>query len=143
MVGLLPGAGGTQRTMRLMGIQPAAEMCTQGKNLNPQKALAKGLIHEVVEAGSTEKAAKAWVKDNIEKGVVAPWDVKGFKIPGGGGAMNPKSVQVFSVASPLARQTTKGNYPAVQAILSCLYACLLYTSPSPRDGLLSRMPSSA
>ena len=24
-----------------------------------------------------------------------------------------------------------------------LYACLLYTSPSPRDGLLSRMPSSA
>ena len=24
-----------------------------------------------------------------------------------------------------------------------LYTCLLYTSPSPRDGLLSRMPSSA
>jgi len=121
MVGLLPGAGGTQRTMRLMGIQAAAEMCTQGKNLNPKKALAQGLVHEVVEAGSTEKAAKAWVKANIEKGVLAPWDVKGFRIPGGGGAMNPKSVQVFSVASPLARKTTKGNYPAVQAILSCLY----------------------
>ena len=27
--------------------------------------------------------------------------------------------------------------------LAILYACLLYTSPSPRDGLLSRMPSSA
>ena len=27
--------------------------------------------------------------------------------------------------------------------LSLVYACLLYTSPSPRDGLLSRMPSSA
>ena len=27
--------------------------------------------------------------------------------------------------------------------LDCLSACLLYTSPSPRDGLLSRMPSSA
>ena len=121
MVGLLPGAGGTQRTMRLMGIQPAAEMCTQGKNLNPKKALAQGLVHEVVEAGTTAKAAKAWVKENIDKGVVAPWDVKGFRIPGGGGAMNPKSVQIFSVASPLARQTTKGNYPAVQAILSCLY----------------------
>ena len=26
---------------------------------------------------------------------------------------------------------------------SCAYVCLLYTSPSPRDGLLSRMPSSA
>ena len=29
------------------------------------------------------------------------------------------------------------------AIAAGLYACLLYTSPSPRDGLLSRMPSSA
>ena len=25
----------------------------------------------------------------------------------------------------------------------CKYVCLLYTSPSPRDGILSRMPSSA
>ena len=121
MVGLLPGAGGTQRTMRLMGLQPAATMCTQGKNLDPKKAKAQGLIHEVVEAGTTVAAAKAWVKDNIEKGVLAPWDVKGFKIPGGGGAMNPKSVQFFSVASPMALQQTKGNYPAVSAILSCMY----------------------
>jgi len=121
MVGLLPGAGGTQRTMRLMGLQPAATMCTQGKNLDPKKAKAQGLIHEVVEAGTTAAAAKAWVKDNIEKGVLAPWDVKGFKIPGGGGAMNPKSVQFFSVASPMALQQTKGNYPAVSAILSCMY----------------------
>ena len=30
-----------------------------------------------------------------------------------------------------------------KAILIQTYACLLYTSPSPRDGLLSRMPSSA
>ena len=30
-----------------------------------------------------------------------------------------------------------------QAIADQLMACLLYTSPSPRDGLLSRMPSSA
>jgi len=121
LVGLLPGAGGTQRTMRLMGLQPAAMMCTQGKNLDPKKAMAQGLIHEVVEAGTTADVAKAWVKENIAKGVVAPWDVKGFRIPGGGGAMNPKSVQFFSVASPMALQTTKGNYPAVEAIMSCLY----------------------
>ena len=31
----------------------------------------------------------------------------------------------------------------VQAAFGWVYACLLYTSPSPRDGLLSRMPSSA
>ena len=33
------------------------------------------------------------------------------------------------------------NYLA-RLYISC-YSCLLYTSPSPRDGLLSRMPSSA
>jgi len=66
--------------MRLMGIQAAAEMCTQGKNLNPKKALAQGLVHEVVEAGSTEKAAKAWVKANIEKGVLAPQSTRRFAL---------------------------------------------------------------
>ena len=33
--------------------------------------------------------------------------------------------------------------PAARAATADLVACLLYTSPSPRDGLLSRMPSSA
>ena len=121
LVGLLPGAGGTQRSMRLMGLQNAAMMCTQGKNLDPKKALAQGLIHQVVEAGTTVDAAKAWVKENIEKGVVAPWDVKGFKIPGGGGAMNPKSVQFFMAANAMALDKAKGNYPAIEAIMSCLY----------------------
>ena len=32
---------------------------------------------------------------------------------------------------------------ATTAIFTLVHACLLYTSPSPRDGLLSRMPSSA
>ena len=34
-----------------------------------------------------------------------------------------------------------GLTPKVEAAIR--YTCLLYTSPSPRDGLLSRMPSSA
>ncbi|WP_427451616.1 3-hydroxyacyl-CoA dehydrogenase NAD-binding domain-containing protein [Litorimonas sp. WD9-15] len=120
MVGLLPGAGGTQRSMRLMGLQASAMLCTQGKPLDPNKAKAQGLVHEVVEPGKTVEAAKAWVKENA-KGVLAPWDVKGFKIPGGGGAMNPKSVQFFMASGAMALQQTKRNYPAVEAILSCLY----------------------
>ena len=31
----------------------------------------------------------------------------------------------------------------IQGLINVVDACLLYTSPSPRDGLLSRMPSSA
>ena len=35
------------------------------------------------------------------------------------------------------------QFPTSSVVRSALTACLLYTSPSPRDGLLSRMPSSA
>jgi len=119
LVGLLPGGGGTQRTMRLLGLQNAAVMCTQGKNLDAKKAKAQGLIHEVVEAGTTIEAAKAWVKANPK--TLAPWDVRGFKVPGGSGAMNPKSVQFHMAANAMAMEQTKGNYPAVEAIMSCFY----------------------
>lgn len=121
LVGLLPGAGGTQRVPRLIGLQNAAMMCTQGKSLDPKKALAQGLISEVVEPGTTIEAAKAWVKANAEKGVLAPWDVRGFKVPGGAGAMNPKAVQFFMAANAMAVKESKNNYPAIQAIMSCLY----------------------
>ena len=36
-----------------------------------------------------------------------------------------------------------GEQVSAPAIAALVYTCLLYTSPSPRDGLLSRMPSSA
>ncbi|WP_418152693.1 3-hydroxyacyl-CoA dehydrogenase NAD-binding domain-containing protein [Litorimonas sp. RW-G-Af-16] len=121
LVGLLPGGGGTQRVPRLIGLQNAAQMITTGKNLNPKTALAQGLINEVVEPGKTVEAAKTWVKANIEKGVLQPWDVKGFKVPGGAGSMNPKAVQFFMAANAMAVQQSKNNYPAVKAIMSCLY----------------------
>lgn len=121
LVGLLPGGGGTQRVPRLIGLQNAAQMITTGKSLKPKEALSQGLIHEIIEAGKVIDTAKAWVKNNIEKGVLAPWDVKGFKIPGGAGAMNPKAVQFFMAANAMAVSQSKNNYPAIKAIASCLY----------------------
>ena len=43
---------------------------------------------------------------------------------------------------PRAHHVTCKSLPTNNGLLMC-NACLLYTSPSPRDGLLSRMPSSA
>ncbi|WP_017930878.1 3-hydroxyacyl-CoA dehydrogenase NAD-binding domain-containing protein [Robiginitomaculum antarcticum] len=120
LVGLLPGGGGTQRVPRLIGLQPAAMMITSGKSTNPKTAKAQGLIHEVVEAGTTINVAKAWVKDNVS-GVLAPWDQKGFKVPGGAGSMNPNAVQFFVAANAMATKQSKNNFPAVKAIMSCLY----------------------
>ena len=121
LVGLLPGGGGTQRVPRLAGLQNAAQLITSGASLDVKKAKAQDLIHEIVEPGKTLDAAKAWVRDNMEKGVLQPWDVKGFKVPGGAGAMNPKAVQFFSAANALALAKSKDNFPNIKAIMSCLY----------------------
>ena len=47
-LGLIPGAGGTQRLPRTVGLQAALEMILTGKNVRAKKALQMGLVHEVV-----------------------------------------------------------------------------------------------
>ncbi|MEO1251187.1 MAG: 3-hydroxyacyl-CoA dehydrogenase NAD-binding domain-containing protein [Pseudomonadota bacterium] len=118
-VGLLPGGGGTQRLPRLAGLQSAAMLATQGKPVDPQAAKAQGFIDEIAPAEDVVAKAKAWVKANPK--AVQPWDKKGFKFPGGGGAMDPRSVQFFMAANAMGQRETKHNYPAVQYILSCMY----------------------
>jgi 3-hydroxyacyl-CoA dehydrogenase/enoyl-CoA hydratase/3-hydroxybutyryl-CoA epimerase len=49
-LGLIPGAGGTQRLTRLVGIQESLDMIVSGKNIRPKKALKTGLVDEVVPA---------------------------------------------------------------------------------------------
>ncbi len=118
-VGLLPGGGGTQRLPRLIGLQGAGMMILSGKPANPQAALAQGIVHAVVPADQVVAQAKQWVKDNPKAS--APWDKKGYKFPGGAGSMDPRSVPLYMGATTMALKQSKGNYPAVQAILSCLY----------------------
>lgn len=118
-VGLLPGAGGTQRLPRLIGIQAAAQAIMTGKPFNAQTSLGLGIVHEIAPADQVVEKAKAWVKKTSS--AIAPWDKKGFKYPGGAGAMNPSSVQTFVGANAMAQKQTQHNYPAVQAILSCLF----------------------
>jgi 3-hydroxyacyl-CoA dehydrogenase / enoyl-CoA hydratase / 3-hydroxybutyryl-CoA epimerase len=119
-VGLLPGAGGTQRIPRLIGIMPSLPLLLEGKHLSPAQAKANGLIHEVVPAAELLAAAKKWLTSPQAK-AVAPWDEKSFKVPGGAGAMHPQAAQVFMAANAMTRDKTYGNYPAAQAILSAVY----------------------
>jgi 3-hydroxyacyl-CoA dehydrogenase len=58
-LGLLPGAGGTQRMPRLTGLATAAEWITQGKLVDAQTALKTGLIDSISDAGSVQDAALA------------------------------------------------------------------------------------
>ena len=60
-VGLLPGAGGTQRLPRLIGAQNALMMILQGEEKNPSEAKGLGFVHELVPAGETLAAARRWL----------------------------------------------------------------------------------
>jgi len=57
-LGLLPGAGGTQRLPRLVGVMPALDMITSGRMVSAHEALALGLVDQVVDQDLRE-AAKA------------------------------------------------------------------------------------
>ncbi|MGB8870170.1 MAG: 3-hydroxyacyl-CoA dehydrogenase NAD-binding domain-containing protein [Rhodomicrobium sp.] len=119
-VGLCPGAGGTQRIPRLIGIMPSLPMLLEGRNMTPQQAKSNGLIHEVAPAGELLATAKKWLTSPQAK-AVQPWDEKSFKVPGGAGGMNPNAVQTFIAGNAMLRDKTYGNYPAAQAIMSCVY----------------------
>ena len=119
MLGILPGAGGTQRLPRLAGFMVGLQYMTTGKNMSPQEAKAFGVFQELAPRDKLLEAAKKWLMESPDP--VAPWDKKGFKYPGGGGAMHPKAVQTMIGAAAMAQDKTFHNYPAVEAILSCVY----------------------
>ncbi|MBN8607291.1 MAG: enoyl-CoA hydratase/isomerase family protein [Caulobacterales bacterium] len=116
-VGLLPGAGGTQRLPRLIGVQNAAMMILQGADKSPQEAKSLGFINEVVPVGKTVEAAKAWVKANPK--AVAPWDVKGYKVKDN--PYSPGGAMASVGGNAMVSKQTNLNYPAQRHILSCIY----------------------
>ncbi|MBU4531217.1 MAG: enoyl-CoA hydratase/isomerase family protein [Hoeflea sp.] len=117
-VGIFPGAGGTQRVPRLTNAQDALQMMTTGQSLTPARAKAMGLVHEVVEPKKLISAAKAMIKGGLSP--VAPWDVKGFKLPGGQ-IWSAQGAQLWPAASAILRRETQDNYPAAKAILKSVF----------------------
>ncbi len=117
-VGLLPGAGGTQRLPRLVGAMKALPLLLEGKSLSPQEALALGVVHEVVPVERVVAVAKEWIAAKGD--AVAPWDKKDFKIPGGG-PYTPATTQVFVMGNAMVRKQSFGNYPAQLNIMKCVY----------------------
>ncbi|MBX3510583.1 MAG: enoyl-CoA hydratase/isomerase family protein [Hyphomonadaceae bacterium] len=116
-VGLLPGAGGTQRLPRLIGVQNAAMIILQGGDKNPQEAKGLGFVNEVVAPGKTVEAAKAWLKTNPKP--IAPWDVKGYKVKDN--PYTPGGAMAAVGGNALVSKQTNLNYPAQRNILACIY----------------------
>ncbi|MEM7499318.1 MAG: 3-hydroxyacyl-CoA dehydrogenase NAD-binding domain-containing protein [Pseudomonadota bacterium] len=120
LVGLFPGAGGTTRLIRMLGLMGASEPLLQGKTYAPAKAKSAGLIDEVVEPEQLLHAARAWVAEATEADAVKPWDRKGFKIPGGA-PYTPQGFEMFLGGVAMTHGKTQGVYPAAKAMLSAVY----------------------
>ena len=67
-LGLLPGAGGTQRLPRVAGIETAVELCAGGTPISASKALAVGLIDKLAGEDSLASDAIAFARECIAKG---------------------------------------------------------------------------
>ena len=118
-IGLLPGAGGTQRLPRMIGIRQALPLLLEGKTLDPKRALAEGMIDAVVTPDRLLAEAKNWILTEGPKNAVKPWDKKGYRLPDA--VQSPKGYETFIAGNAMLRAKTQGNYPSAADIMSCVY----------------------
>jgi 3-hydroxyacyl-CoA dehydrogenase/enoyl-CoA hydratase/3-hydroxybutyryl-CoA epimerase len=117
-VGLLPGAGGTQRLPRLCGAEPALKLMLTGSHIDPAAALKFGIVDELTSKDALLSKAKQWIM--TAPGAVQPWEQKGFKLPAGA-PYTPQGLLMWPAANALYRKETYDNYDAGRAILKCVY----------------------
>ncbi|MFE5093557.1 3-hydroxyacyl-CoA dehydrogenase NAD-binding domain-containing protein [Streptomyces sp. NPDC056638] len=117
-LGLLPAGGGVTRTVRLMGIADALlKVLLQGTQYTPQRALDNGLVHEV--AATREEMldkARAFIDAHPES--QQPWDVKGYKIPGGTPSHPKFAANLPAFPANLKKQIAGAPMPAPRNILA-------------------------
>ncbi|MDE2596537.1 MAG: enoyl-CoA hydratase/isomerase family protein [Sphingomonadales bacterium] len=125
-VGLLPGAGGTQRMPRLVGIDLGLEILLLGRNLQGQAARDAGLVDELAEEGAEVAAAEAWLLSG-DAHSIQPWD-RADAVPLDHAACS--APLTAHRARELARML--GHEPAPLAILDCVELGLM----QPIDGAI-------
>ena len=122
-LGLYPGGGGIVRLTKKVGVEKALGYIMESKRVNPEKALADGLIEQTVDSlEELVPAAKKWILENKgnEAAAANPWDIKGFKIPGG--AINtPRNAQMATIAPTMLHQKTRGLMPNAIAAMDVAF----------------------
>ncbi len=117
-VGIIPGAGGTQRLPRLVGAGVGAELCLSGRVLQADEALGIGLLNEVLPDQGFRDSAIAWcerIARNPASAVFAAKRaiVEGLRLPLEEGLRLEGGLFAETNASPEARQLNE-NVPRPQ-----------------------------
>lgn len=80
-LGLIPGAGGTQRLPRLIGAQDALDMMLKGRNVKMDEAKEKGIVDEVIDGNVLDAALVAAGKDVVKRRISKMRAIIGKGIP--------------------------------------------------------------
>lgn len=119
MLGLMPGAGGTQRLPRLIGLEKALPMILQGTRLNATRALKMGIVDYCTHTDNLEELAiKAAKRLEGKKGRRVPKKAGGLMETVTSTALGRKLV--FQQALKQVEAKTKGLYPAPRAIIETI-----------------------
>ena len=120
-IGIIPGAGGTQRLPRLIGIRAALDMILTGKNIRAKKALQIGLVDELVHPSILKKVAvqrALEIAEGTRKHERHKGGVSGFLLD-----ENPAGRRVvLKKAREETMNKTRGNFPAPLAAIEAVAA---------------------
>ncbi|MCX8005942.1 MAG: 3-hydroxyacyl-CoA dehydrogenase NAD-binding domain-containing protein, partial [Burkholderiaceae bacterium] len=117
-LGLMPGATGVTKMVRLLGLAGAQPYLLEGKLMNPREAAELGLVHRLVpSAQALADAAREWIRAHPSP--KQPWDEKDYRIPGGD-PRSPKVAPALVAAPAMLAAKTRGLYPAPEAILATM-----------------------
>ncbi|XP_057679172.1 hydroxyacyl-CoA dehydrogenase trifunctional multienzyme complex subunit alpha a [Corythoichthys intestinalis] len=134
MLGLLPGAGGTQRLPQMVGLPGAFDMMLTGRNIRADKAKKMGLVHQLVDPlGPGLKPAEERTIDYLEE--VAVNVAKGIangtaslskkksvmqKLQERVMSLGPVKKKIYKTVSEKVQKQTKGLYPAPVKIIETI-----------------------
>jgi 3-hydroxyacyl-CoA dehydrogenase/enoyl-CoA hydratase/3-hydroxybutyryl-CoA epimerase len=118
-LGLLPGAGGTQRVPRIIGRQAALDLLLSGRSVGAAEALQLGLVDELAPRPALLDRARAWIAAHPDP--EKPWDRKGYRPPAWMGMQDPDFAMFNSMAVAMTAKAHGYNQPAPPAILSCVF----------------------
>jgi len=115
-LGIIPGAGGTQRLPRLIGVRAALDLMLTGKQLEGRRARSAGIVDEVVPSAILETVARR-VADELARGIKEPRGAARRRSPQWVENLPGMRQIIFAQARQGVMAKTKGVYPAPLRLL--------------------------